>query len=87
MSYQERTLRLGVREHRCRMCETRLDAPSGSDRTRGSADVATNGDISTEGECTDCIFAVEDDDKICDIRPDLQTPTDATCRDAGWGGP
>lgn len=69
------------------MCETRLDAPSSSDRTRGSADVATNRDVSAEGERTDRIFAVEDDHKICDIRADLQTPADTTCRNAGWGGP
>ena len=69
--YQRRTLRLGVREHRCRMCESRLDAPSSSDRTRSSADVATNGDVSAKGERTDRIFTVEDDHKICDIRTDL----------------
>lgn len=69
------------------MCESRLDAPSGSYRTGSSADVATNCDVSAEGECTDRIFAVEDDHKICDIRADLQTPADATRRNAGWGGP
>jgi hypothetical protein len=69
------------------MCETRLDAPSSSDRTCSSADVATNGDVSAEGECTDRIFAVEDDHKICDICTDLQTPADTTCRNAGRGGP
>ena len=53
------------------MCESRLDAPSSSDRTRSSADVATNGDVSAKGERTDRIFTVEDDHKICDIRTDL----------------
>ena len=53
------------------MCESRLDAPSRSDRTRSSADIATNGDVSAEGERTDRIFAVEDDHEICDIRADL----------------
>jgi hypothetical protein len=85
--YKRRTLRLGVREHRCRMRETRLDAPPSSDRTRSRADVATNGDVSAEGKRTDRIFAVEDDHKICDIRADLKTPADTTCRNAGWGGP
>lgn len=64
------------------MCETRLDAPSGTDGTGGGTDVAANGDVSAEGEGTDCIFTVEDDDKICDIRADLETPADTTCRDA-----
>jgi hypothetical protein len=69
------------------MGKSRLDAPSSSDRTSSSADVATNGDVSAEGERTDRIFAVEDDHKICDIRTDLQTPADTTCRNAGWGRP
>lgn len=69
------------------MCETRLDAPSGTNGAGGSADVATDGDVSAEGECTDRIFAVQDDDKIRDIRADLETPADTTCRDAGWGRP
>jgi hypothetical protein len=69
------------------MCETRLDAPSSSNGTGSSADVATNGDVSAEGERTDRIFAIEDDHKICDIRADLQTPADTTCRNAGWGRP
>ncbi len=69
------------------MCETRLDAPSGSDGTRSSADVAANGDVSAQRECTDCIFAIEYDHKICDIRANLETPADTTCGNAGWSGP
>ena len=64
------------------MCETRLDAPSGTNWPCGSADVAADGDVSAEGECTDCVFAVEDDDKVCDVRANLETPADTTCRDA-----
>ena len=81
-NYQGRTLGLGVREHRCRMCEARLDAPSGTNRSCGSADVAADGDVPAEGKCTDRIFAVEDDNKVCDVRADLETPANTTCRDA-----
>ena len=69
------------------MCEARLDAPSGTNGASGSADVAADGDVSAEGECTDRIFTVEDDDKIRDIRADLETPAYTTCRDAGRGRP
>jgi hypothetical protein len=64
-----------------------LDAPSSADRTGGSADVATDGDVSAEGECSDGVFAVEDDDKICDVGADLETPAYTTGRDTRWGGP
>ena len=59
-----------------------MDAPSGTNRTSGGTDVAADGDVSAEGECTDSIFAVEDDDEICDVGANLETPADTTCRDA-----
>lgn len=69
------------------MCKARLDAPSSADRSGGGADVPANGNVPAEGECPDCVFTIEDDDKVCDIRADLKTPTHTTGRDAGRGRP
>ena len=69
------------------MCKARLNAPSSADRTSSRTDVPTDGEVSTERECPNRVFAVEDDDKICDIRADLETPADTTRRDTGRGRP
>jgi len=69
------------------MGEARLDAPASADRTGGSADVATDGDVSAERECSDCVFAVEEDNEVCDVCADLETPAYTTGRDTRWGGP
>ncbi len=85
--YADRTLGLGIREHRCRMRETRLDTPACTDRTSGSADVATDSDIPSKRESTNSILTVEDNDEICDIRADLEAPANAARGDTRWGGP
>ena len=69
------------------MCETRLDTPTRTNGTSGSADVTTDSDIPSKGESTNSILTIEDNDEICDICTDLEAPANAAGGDARWGGP
>ena len=69
------------------MSEGRLHTAASADRTSRSADIATNSHIPSHRERTDSILAVQHDDEVRDIGTNLQPPTNATSRDAGWGGP
>ena len=69
------------------MCQTRLDAPAGSDWPRRGADVPTDGDVPAHGECADGVFRVENDDKVGDVSADLEAPSETACRDARGGRP
>ena len=69
------------------MCERRLDAAARPDGACAGADVAADGDVTADGEGADGVLAVEHDDKVGDVGADLETPTEAACRDARRGGP
>jgi hypothetical protein len=85
--YPGRTFRLGIREHRCRVRETRLDTPTRTNGTSGSADVAADSDVPSKRESTNSILTVKDNDEICDICADLKAPANATRGDTRWRGP
>ena len=87
MCYAGRTFGLGIREHRCRMRESRLDTPTRTDGTGGSTDVATDSDIPSKRECTNSILTIEDNDEIRDICANLEAPANTTSGNTRWGGP
>ena len=63
------------------MCERSLDSTSCPDGTRRGRYVSSNRDISAESKRTDGLLAVQYDDKVGDVRTDLQAPADAARRD------
>ena len=63
------------------MCERSLDSTSCPDGARRGGYVSSNGDISAESKRTDGLLAVQYDDKVGDVRTDLQAPADAARRD------
>ena len=69
------------------MRQTRLQAAARADRASSGADVAADSDVATHRERADSVVAVEDDDKVCDVRADLQAPAEAAGCDAGRGRP
>ena len=68
------TFRLGVREHWRWMSERRLHASSCAHRPCSRADVSPDCHIPAQGKCFDSVFAIEDDDEICDIGAYLKAP-------------
>ena len=69
------------------MRETCLNTPTRTNGTGGSADIATDSDITPHGEGTNSILTIEDNDEIRDIRSDLEAPAYAARGDTRWGGP
>ena len=69
------------------MRETRLDTPACANGTGGSADVATDGDISSEGEGTNSVLTVENNDEMSDICSDLEAPANTAGGNTRWCGP
>ena len=63
------------------MCESGLDSAARPDGARRGRYVSSNRDISTERKRTDGLLAVQYDDKVGDVRTDLQAPADAARRD------
>ena len=64
-----------------------MHTPTRPDRPSRRRDVASNRHIATKRECAYGVFAVEDDDKVCDVCADLEAPPETACCDAGGGGP
>lgn len=69
------------------MGQARLDAPACSDWARRNAGIASNGDVAANGERANCVFRVEDDDKVGDVGTNLKTPSKTTCGNARGSGP
>ncbi len=81
------TFGFGVREHGGRVGKGRLYTSACTDGTRRSADVPTDGNIATHGECPDSVLAIEDYNKFSDVCTDLESPADTACGDARWRRP
>lgn len=64
------------------MSQARLDTPARTNRTRCSAHVSTDGDVPAQRERAYGVFRVENDDKVGDVGPDLEAPSETACGDA-----
>lgn len=78
---------LGVRKHRGRVQDGRVDRPSDSDRSRRRGEAPANSQVPALGECRDRFVRVEDDDKLGKVGSDLEAEADAAGCDARGGGP